>query len=69
MIHCFLGEWEKAFECLERACAERDAWLVWLGVEPVFDGLRDDPRFIALLRKTNNPAAARQVLHLSGELN
>ncbi len=58
LIHCFLGEREKAFECLERAYAERDAWLVWLGVEPMFDNLRDDARFSALLQKTNNPAAA-----------
>jgi serine/threonine protein kinase/lipoprotein NlpI len=58
LIHRFLGEREKAFECLERAYAERDPWLVWLGVEPMFDGLRDDSRFGALLRKTNNPAAA-----------
>ncbi len=58
LIHCFLGEREKAFECLERAHAERDPWLVWLGVEPMFDSMRDDPRFTALLQKTNNPAAA-----------
>ncbi|MGH9838838.1 MAG: protein kinase domain-containing protein [Blastocatellia bacterium] len=58
LIHCFLGEREKAFECLERAYAERDAWLVWLGVEPMFDSMRDDPHFRALLQKTNNPAAA-----------
>ena len=58
LIHCFLGEREKALECLERSYIERDAWLVWLGVEPVFEGLRDDPRFTALLQKTNNPLTA-----------
>jgi serine/threonine protein kinase/tetratricopeptide (TPR) repeat protein len=60
LIYCFLGENEKALERLEHAYHEREAWPVWLGVEPVFDGLRADPRFIALLQKTNNPAAARQ---------
>jgi serine/threonine protein kinase/tetratricopeptide (TPR) repeat protein len=57
LIHHFLGEREKAIECLERAYADHDAWLVWLGVEPAFDGLRDDSRFTALLQKTNNPGA------------
>jgi len=58
VIHSFLGEKEKALERLERSYAEREAWPVWLGVEPLFDTLRDDPRFVALLQKTNNPAAS-----------
>ena len=58
LIHCFLGEKEKALERLEQSYAEREAWPVWMGVEPVFDSLRDDPRFIALLQKTGNPESA-----------
>ncbi|MBI3425160.1 MAG: protein kinase [Acidobacteria bacterium] len=62
LIHCLLGNNEKTLECLERACTEREAWLVWLAVEPAFDGLRNDPhlgpRFAALLQQTNNPAAS-----------
>jgi len=57
LIYCFLGEKEKALERLERSFAEREAWPVWMGVEPVFDSLRDDARFTDLLQKTNNPAA------------
>jgi serine/threonine protein kinase/tetratricopeptide (TPR) repeat protein len=57
LIHYFLGDREKAIECLERGYADHDAWLVWLGVEPAFDALRDDSRFKALLQKTNNPGA------------
>lgn len=64
LIHCLLGNNEQTLECLERAFTEREAWLVWLGVEPAFDGLRNDPdlgpRFAALLQHTNNPAADRE---------
>ena len=58
IIHNFLGEKEKALERLERSYAEREAWPVWLAVEPIFDDLRNDPRFLALLQKTHNPAVS-----------
>jgi TolB-like protein/Flp pilus assembly protein TadD len=50
-IHLGLGETERAFEWLERAVEERDAWLVWLKVDPVLDALRADPRFADLVRR------------------
>jgi tetratricopeptide (TPR) repeat protein len=50
-IHLALGEKEQAFEWLERACEERDAWLVWLKVDPVIDDLRSDPRVQELLQR------------------
>lgn len=59
LIHSFLGEKEKALDRLERSYAEREAWPVWLAVEPVFDDLRNDPRFLALLQKTHNPAISQ----------
>lgn len=46
-----LGEKEKAFELLEAAFRSRSSGLVWLKVEPLFDPLRDDPRFGDLLRR------------------
>ena len=49
MIHTFLGDKEKTFLALEAAFEQRDLWLVWLGVEPVFDNLRSDARFQRLL--------------------
>jgi TolB-like protein/Tfp pilus assembly protein PilF len=50
-IYIGLGENDLALEWLEKAYEERDATLVWLKVEPVYDSLRSDPRFKALLKK------------------
>jgi serine/threonine protein kinase/tetratricopeptide (TPR) repeat protein len=57
LIHCHLGDRELALSLLEEAYALRDAWVAWLGVEPQLDPLRSDPRFLDLLRRTNNPLA------------
>jgi tetratricopeptide (TPR) repeat protein len=51
LIYAGLGEKEQSFEWLERAYQERDVRLVFLGVDPKWDGLRPDPRFGSLVRK------------------
>ncbi|HVE55311.1 MAG TPA: protein kinase [Pyrinomonadaceae bacterium] len=56
----FETERDAAFEWLEKAFNERNEWLIWLGTEPKFDSLRDDPRYFALLERMNNPIARRQ---------
>jgi serine/threonine protein kinase/Tfp pilus assembly protein PilF len=55
IIYCFLGDKEKTFEYLERSYEAKEAWLVWAGVEPIFDDLRTDERFKNILRRINYP--------------
>lgn len=50
VVHLGLGTYDAALAWLERARQERALHLVFLGVDPVFDGLRDDPRFTDILR-------------------
>ncbi len=50
-IHQFLGEKERMFELLEKTYGERDPACVWLRVDPIWDRVRSDPRFQALLKK------------------
>jgi len=51
LIHIGLDQKDQAFEWLDKAREDRDGWLVWLNADPVFDSLRPDPRFAALLKK------------------
>jgi eukaryotic-like serine/threonine-protein kinase len=61
LIHLHLGERERALELLQDAYAIRDAWVVWLGVEPQFDPLRGDPIFEGILRDLRHPALYRRI--------
>jgi tetratricopeptide (TPR) repeat protein len=46
-----LGDTDRAFESLEKACESRSPHLCCLQVDPMLDPLRLDPRFAALLKK------------------
>ncbi len=54
MIHAVLGEKDLAFESLNRAVREGTSSLDVLN-EPVFDGLKTDPRFHEILEKVGLP--------------
>jgi eukaryotic-like serine/threonine-protein kinase len=60
MLHLHLGERERSLELLQNAYAVRDAWVVWLGVEPQFDPLRGEPAFEGILRDLRHPAIYRK---------
>ncbi len=50
-IHLGLGETDAMFEWLDRAVEERDAGILDLPGKPIWDVVRQDPRFTALLGK------------------
>jgi serine/threonine-protein kinase len=50
-VYAALGERDKAFEWFNKAIAERDYILVLIRVDPMFDDVRDDPRFPALVKQ------------------
>ncbi|HBB97218.1 MAG TPA: hypothetical protein DC054_17715 [Blastocatellia bacterium] len=51
LIYTGLGEVDAAFQWLDKACKERDPWLVFLRVDPRLSALRSDPRFGDLSRR------------------
>ena len=48
-IYVGLGEKDRVFKWLQNAYEDRSAHLLKLGVDPTFDGVRNDPRFRDLL--------------------
>jgi len=56
IVHLALGEKGKAIDELDRAFRERsDPFITFIKVSPLFDPLRGDPRFLALLAKAFSP--------------
>jgi tetratricopeptide (TPR) repeat protein len=51
MVYAGLGDKDQALKWLQEAFDERAGWLVYLNVDPRYDGLRSDPRFKDLLRR------------------
>ena len=49
------GKKDEALEALERGYEDRSWIMCQLKVNPIFDPLRSDPRFQALLRRMNFP--------------
>jgi tetratricopeptide (TPR) repeat protein len=53
ILYTGLGEKDKAIEQLNKAIEVRSGWVIFLNVEPLFDPLRSDPRYKALLKRIN----------------
>ena len=54
-----LGDRGRALDYLEQAYAADSQWLCWLKQDRIFDPLRSDLRFQALLRRMNFPPEKR----------
>ena len=55
VIYAGLGDKDQAFASLNKAYELRDSGIVFMKVDPLFDPLRDDPRFQCLLRRIGLP--------------
>ena len=51
MVYHALGDEGEALSQLDRACEERDVRLRLLKVDPRWDSLRGNPRFVAILKR------------------
>jgi len=54
-IYAALGQTDQAFEWLNKAYDQHDMQMVSLKVNPTLDGLRDDRRFVDLVRRVGLP--------------
>ena len=55
LVHAGLGQNDAAFAWLNKAFDERSNWLVWLRLDPRWNGLRPDPRFAQLVSRMRFP--------------
>ena len=55
LIYTGMGDKNQAFAYLDKAYDEHNDYLIYVKVEPLFDSLRDDPRFQALLQRIRFP--------------
>jgi TolB-like protein/Tfp pilus assembly protein PilF len=55
VYHIGVGNTAEALTCLEKGYEGRDSFMVLLKVEPILAPLRDEPRFLDLLRRMERP--------------
>jgi TolB-like protein/DNA-binding winged helix-turn-helix (wHTH) protein len=53
LLHIGLGDTGPALDWLEKACAEHSPTITAIGVDPIYDPLRNEPRFHAVLKQIN----------------
>ena len=53
LVYLGLGDHERALDYLEQTYAAHSQWLEFFKMDRIFDPLRSEPRFIALMKKLN----------------
>jgi TolB-like protein/DNA-binding winged helix-turn-helix (wHTH) protein/Flp pilus assembly protein TadD len=57
LIFAGMNDREQATHWLQKAYEDRSHWLVWLNLDPRFDNVRSDPRFVDLLGRMHFPGS------------
>ncbi len=50
-VHAALGDEDRTFEWLNKAWEDRDTWMAFLGVDPIWDEIRSAARFVRLVKR------------------
>src|SRR5215510_1159306 len=51
LVYAGLGKTQEFFQCLEKAAVDHCGRLAWGLIEPRYENLRSDPRFVALIKR------------------
>ncbi len=54
-VYCNIGQPDKGFEWLDKSFATNDIEMSWLKMDPVFRPVKDDPRYLDLLKRVGFP--------------
>jgi TolB-like protein/DNA-binding winged helix-turn-helix (wHTH) protein/tetratricopeptide (TPR) repeat protein len=57
LIEARLGNADAALEWMERSAEQREQWVMWIRVDPLFDRLRNHAGYDRVLRKMNLPSS------------
>src|SRR2546422_7162436 len=53
IAHLGLKNVDHVFDWLDRAYEDRRGWLTYMKVDPIFDAVRDEPRYAVFLKRMN----------------
>lgn len=51
IVYCGLGEYDKALEQMEEALLVHDIWISWAAFLSMTDPIRDDPRYVSVIKQ------------------
>jgi tetratricopeptide (TPR) repeat protein len=52
-VYAALSDTDKTLEWLDKACGEHASALIYLNIDPVYDPMRPNPQFQAIVRRIN----------------